>query len=63
MPFPVVPPHVEYSLTKDGEKCVNLLAMLGEWSGQNKEIVKNIAEMRTLANASAWPTRLDETHT
>jgi DNA-binding HxlR family transcriptional regulator len=34
---PVVPPHVEYSLTDDGQQLGNLLAPLMEWIAANAE--------------------------
>jgi len=30
--LPVVPPHVEYSLTDDGHRAVELLAPLVQWA-------------------------------
>src|SRR4051812_4546691 len=32
--LPVVPPHVEYSLTRDGERAAGLLAPLVSWAQQ-----------------------------
>jgi len=49
--FNVVPPHVEYSLTPEGEKYVSLLVMLCDWAGSNKNIVADIAAQRQAARA------------
>lgn len=44
--FEVVPPHVEYSLTKQGEEYVPLLVILCDWAGKNKEMVRRISELK-----------------
>jgi DNA-binding HxlR family transcriptional regulator len=40
---PVVPPHVDYSLTPAGNKFAQAVALLCEWAEQNKALLKQVA--------------------
>jgi DNA-binding HxlR family transcriptional regulator len=40
---PVVPPHVDYSLTPAGSKFAEAVALLCEWAVQNKALLKQVA--------------------
>jgi 2-polyprenyl-6-methoxyphenol hydroxylase-like FAD-dependent oxidoreductase len=40
---PVVPPHVDYSLTPAGNKFAEAVALLCEWAEQNKALLKQVA--------------------
>jgi DNA-binding HxlR family transcriptional regulator len=40
---PVVPPHVDYSLTPVGSKFAEAVALLCEWAVQNKALLKQVA--------------------
>jgi DNA-binding HxlR family transcriptional regulator len=40
---PVVPPHVDYSLTPAGNKFAEAVALLCEWAMQNKALLKQVA--------------------
>jgi DNA-binding HxlR family transcriptional regulator len=40
---PVVPPHVDYSLTPSGNKFAEAVALLCEWGVQNKALLKQVA--------------------
>lgn len=37
--YPVIPPKVEYSLTKSGKSLIMLLNQLGEWAQNNIEAI------------------------
>ena len=43
---PVVPPHVDYSLTPAGNKFAEAVALLCEWAVQNKALLKQVARQR-----------------
>jgi len=40
---PVVPPHVDYSLTQPGNKFAEAVALLCEWAEQNKALLQQVA--------------------
>jgi DNA-binding HxlR family transcriptional regulator len=40
---PVVPPHVDYSLTPAGTKFAEAVALLCEWAEQNKALLQQVA--------------------
>ena len=40
---PVVPPHVDYSLTSAGTKFAEAVALLCEWAQQNRALLKQVA--------------------
>src|SRR5580700_9744608 len=40
---PVVPPHVDYSLTSAGNKFAEAVALLCDWAVQNKALLKQVA--------------------
>src|SRR6266481_1417540 len=40
---PVVPPHVDYSLTPAGNKFAEAVALLCEWAEQNKALLQQVA--------------------
>jgi DNA-binding HxlR family transcriptional regulator len=40
--YPVVPPKVEYSLTKFGESLIPVIGALGQWGDQNQERLKSL---------------------
>jgi DNA-binding HxlR family transcriptional regulator len=40
---PVVPPHVDYSLTPSGKKFAQAVALLCEWAEHNKALLKQVA--------------------
>ena len=40
---PVVPPHVDYSLTSAGTKFAEAVALLCEWAQQNRVLLKQVA--------------------
>jgi DNA-binding HxlR family transcriptional regulator len=40
---PVVPPHVDYSLTPAGNKFAEAVALLCGWAEQNKALLKQVA--------------------
>src|SRR6202795_4385102 len=40
---PVVPPHVDYSLTPAGNKFAAVVALLCGWAEQNKALLKQVA--------------------
>jgi len=40
---PVVPPHVDYSLTPAGDKFAEAVALLCDWSMRNKALLKQAA--------------------
>ena len=40
---PVVPPHVDYSLTPAGNKFAEAVALLCDWAVQNKALLKQVA--------------------
>jgi DNA-binding HxlR family transcriptional regulator len=44
---PVVPPHVDYSLTPAGSKFAEAVALLCEWAVQNKALLKQVADKNT----------------
>ena len=44
---PVVPPHVDYSLTPAGNKFAEAVALLCEWAVQNKALLKQVAARGT----------------
>jgi DNA-binding HxlR family transcriptional regulator len=44
---PVVPPHVDYSLTPAGSKFAEAVALLCEWAVQNKALLKQVAGRST----------------
>jgi hypothetical protein len=44
---PVVPPHVDYSITPAGNKYAEVVALLCEWAVQNKALLKQVAGRRT----------------
>ena len=44
---PVVPPHVDYSLTPAGTKFAEAVALLCEWAVQNKALLKQVAARGT----------------
>ena len=44
---PVVPPHVDYSLTPAGNKFAEAVALLCEWTVQNKALLKQVAARGT----------------
>jgi DNA-binding HxlR family transcriptional regulator len=44
---PVVPPHVDYSLTPAGNKFAQAVALLCEWAEQNKALLKRVAGKAT----------------
>jgi DNA-binding HxlR family transcriptional regulator len=44
---PVVPPHVDYSLTPAGNKFAEAVALLCEWAVQNKTLLKQVAARGT----------------
>ena len=39
---PVVPPHVDYSLTPAGHKFAEAVTLLCEWAVQNKALLKQV---------------------
>ena len=39
---PVVPPHVDYSLTPAGNKLAEAVALLCGWAEQNKALLKQV---------------------
>ncbi|WP_406706884.1 winged helix-turn-helix transcriptional regulator [Tunturibacter empetritectus] len=47
MVHPVVPPHVDYSLTPAGNKFAEAVALLCEWAVQNKALLKQVAARGT----------------
>jgi DNA-binding HxlR family transcriptional regulator len=44
---PVVPPHVDYSLTPVGNKFAEAVALLCDWALQNKALLKLVAGKST----------------
>ena len=42
--YPVVPPHVEYSLTTSGEEVARLVAALADWIEMNMPRIAGIAD-------------------
>jgi DNA-binding HxlR family transcriptional regulator len=44
---PVIPPHVDYSLTPAGNKFAEAVALLCEWAVQNKALLKQVAGRST----------------
>jgi DNA-binding HxlR family transcriptional regulator len=40
---PVVPPHVDYSLTPAANKFAEAVALLCEWAVQNKALIRQVA--------------------
>lgn len=47
--FNVVPPHVEYSLTKDGIVFSELLGIMCEWSNERRSLIEAMSERRQAA--------------
>jgi DNA-binding HxlR family transcriptional regulator len=45
--YPVVPPKVEYSLTKFGETLIPVISMLGQWGDENQERLRNLILKQT----------------
>jgi DNA-binding HxlR family transcriptional regulator len=41
---PVVPPHVDYSLTPAGNKFAEAVSLLCAWAEQNKALLKQVAD-------------------
>jgi DNA-binding HxlR family transcriptional regulator len=44
---PVVPPHVDYSLTSAGDKFAEAVALLCHWAMRNKALLKQLAGKST----------------
>jgi DNA-binding HxlR family transcriptional regulator len=44
---PVVPPHVDYSLTPAGDKFAEAVALLCHWAMRNKALLKQVAGKST----------------
>ena len=44
---PVVPPNVDYSLTRAGNKFAEAVALLCEWAVQHKALLKQVADKNT----------------
>jgi DNA-binding HxlR family transcriptional regulator len=44
---PVVPPHVDYSLTSAGDKFAEAVALLCHWAMRNKALLKQVAGKST----------------
>src|SRR5271156_562201 len=42
---PVVPPHVDYSLTPVGKKFADAVALLCTWAEKNKEFLKKASDL------------------
>ncbi|WP_449386877.1 winged helix-turn-helix transcriptional regulator [Chryseobacterium lineare] len=40
--YPVVPPKVEYSLTDFGNTLIPVISVLGQWSDQNEDRLRNV---------------------
>ena len=40
--YPVVPPKVEYSLTDFGKTLIPVISVLGQWSDENEERLRNV---------------------
>jgi len=40
--YPVVPPKVEYNLTKFGETLVPVIAAIGRWGDENEERLRTV---------------------
>src|SRR5258707_10320819 len=45
---PVVPPHVDYSLTPAGKNFAEAVALLCRWAEQNKALLKHVAGEATI---------------
>jgi DNA-binding HxlR family transcriptional regulator len=46
---PVVPPHVDYDLTRTGKKIAEAVALLCDWAVQNETV------LREIPSAKRWP--------
>ena len=44
--FDVVPPHVEYSLTREGVVFTELLGLMCEWSTEQRELINTVTERK-----------------
>jgi DNA-binding HxlR family transcriptional regulator len=40
--YPVVPPKVEYKLTKFGETLIPIIAAIGQWGDENEERLRTV---------------------
>jgi len=40
--YPVVPPKVEYNLTKFGETLIPIIAIIGQWGDENEERLRTL---------------------
>jgi DNA-binding HxlR family transcriptional regulator len=40
--YPVVPPKVEYKLTKFGETLIPVIAIIGQWGDENEERLRTV---------------------
>ncbi|RYG12872.1 MAG: transcriptional regulator [Chitinophagaceae bacterium] len=50
--FAVVPPKVEYSLTKFGKTLIPIIAALGQWGDENEEQLRDVISRQVLHSDS-----------
>lgn len=65
--YPEVPPHVEYTLTKNGKSLIPILDLLAEWGKRYRELhnenasrEQGLAKKQVEMNRHAGPWRLKE---